>query len=364
MARPKFWGPAESECAYFLGAMRVHEVKAAAREWVLEHGSKTPGFVGAYIAGSANAMPDDAEYPYTSDLDIMLVLEDPGEALKPGKFIYRGALLEASYLARSALGSPEEVLESVVFGGALRAPGIVLDPTGLLTSLHAVVSREYVRRKWVRARCERTMERLVGARGLAESAPLHDQVTAAAFTAGIMCYPPLAAALRDLTVRKRYVASREVLGKYGMPEVHEELLAVAGCAGMERGRVEHHLEGMTQAFDEAKRVRKTPYRFGSDISDAARPISVGGSRELIERGLHREAVFWLVATHCRCRHIFAADAPELLGRFDPMLLELAADVGIDTFERRRARFREIAAYLPRLRKVTEEIMQANREIQG
>src|SRR5688500_2696485 len=149
--------------------MRVRDVKAAAREWVLEHGCKTPGFIGAYIAGSANTMPDDAEYPYTSDLDIMLVLEDPGEALKPGKFIYRGALLEASYLAQSALASPEAVLESVVFGGALRAPGIVLDRTGLLTSLHEVVSREYVRRKWVRVRCERTLERLVGAHGLDES---------------------------------------------------------------------------------------------------------------------------------------------------------------------------------------------------
>ena len=343
--------------------MRAGEVKAAAREWVIEHGSKTPGFVGAYIAGSAHALPDDAEYPYTSDLDIMLVLEDPGEALKPGKFIYRGALLEASYLARDVLASEEAVLESAIYGGALRAPGIVLDPTGMLTALNEVASREFARRKWVRVRCESAIERLVGARGLRESEPLHEQVTAAAFTAGIMCYPPLVAALRNLTVRKRYVALREVFLEYGRPDVYEALLEVAGYAEMSRARVEHHLEGMTQAFDAAARVRRTPYRFGSDISEAARPISVDGSRELIERGLHLEAVFWLVATHCRCRHIFAADAPELLERFDPVLQELTAELGIETFEQRQARFREVEAFLPRLREVTEEIMAANPEIQ-
>ena len=348
--------------------MRVHEVKAAAREWVLEHGQKTPGFVGAYVAGSANSMPDDAEYPYTSDLDIMLVLEDPGDALKPGKFIYRGALLEASYLAREQLRDEETVLRSTVFATSLRTPSILLDPTGMLTALHRAVAREFARRKWVRTRCEAALERIPSSvrqlveEGALEAMPLHEQSTATAFTAGIMCFAPLAAALQNLTVRKRYVAAREALARYGRLDVHEELLALLGCAQMERARVEHHLAGMTEAFDAASRVRKTPYRFGSDISEAARPISVDGSRELIERGLHREAVFWLVATHGRCRHILAADAPEQLERIDPLLMELLADLGIDTVEARVARLQAVAAYQPRLREVTEQIMAANPQI--
>jgi hypothetical protein len=349
--------------------MRVREVKAAAREWVLERGQKTPGFVGAYVAGSANRQPDDAEYPSTSDLDIMLVLEDPGDALKPGKFNYRGALLEASYVAREQLAAEESVLKSAVFATALRDPSILLDPTGMLTTLHQVVAHEFARRTWVRARCEAALERishsvrqLVEERAL-DAMPLHDQSTATAFTAGIMCFPPLAAALKNLTVRKRYVAAREVLARYGRPDVHEELLALLGCAQMSRGRVEHHLAGMTEVFDAASGARRTAYRFGSDISAAARPISVDGSRELIERGLHREAVFWLVATHGRCRHILAADAPELLERSDPLLLELLADLGIETLEKRRARLQAVIAYLPRLREVTEHIMATNPEIQ-
>jgi hypothetical protein len=346
------------------GTMRVHEVKAVAREWVLEHGQKTPGFVGAYIAGSANVLPDDAEYPATSDLDMMLVLEDPGDALKPGKFIYRGALLEASYLDRSMLSPPEAVLESATFAWSFRRPSVILDPTGMLRALHEVVAREFARRRWVRARCERALERIgSSAQQSNDEAPLHDQVTASAFTAGITCFPLLAAALKDATVRKRYVAAREVLARYERLDFHEELLALLGCAEMARARVEHHLEGVTRAFDAAKRARKTPYRFGSDISDAARPISIDGSRELIERGLHREAVFWLAATYGRCRHILSVDAPELLPELDADYRELMVDLRIESREQRSARREDILAFLPRLTNVTQEILAANPEIE-
>jgi hypothetical protein len=56
-------------------------------------------------------------------------------------------------------------------------------------------------------------------------------------------------------------------------------------------------------FDTAKAVIKTPFSFASDISDAAGPIAIDGSRELIERGLHREAVFWIVVTYSRCQKV-------------------------------------------------------------
>ncbi|HXI17855.1 MAG TPA: hypothetical protein VNM48_15950, partial [Chloroflexota bacterium] len=152
--------------------------------------------------------------------------------------------------------------------------------------------------------------------------------------------------------------------EYGRLDFQEPLLGLLGCAAMERERVEHHLNGVTAAFDAASRVTiKTPYRFASDISDAARPISIEGSRELIERGLHREAVFWLAATYGRCRTIFAADAPELLPRFDPSYRELLADLDIDSFEDRRLRCGEVEAFLPRVWEVAEEIMAANPDIE-
>src|SRR5690349_20171440 len=138
--------------------MRAGDVKEAGRQWVLEQGRHTPGFVGAYFTGSVNWLPDDAPFPATSDLDVHLVLDDPGDALKPGKFIYRGVLLEASCIARDQLRSSEAVLSSGQLAGAFRASAVILDPTGTLTALQEVVSREYARRHWVRARCERAAE--------------------------------------------------------------------------------------------------------------------------------------------------------------------------------------------------------------
>jgi hypothetical protein len=344
--------------------MRAGDVKAAGRQWVLEQGRHTPGFVGAYFTGSVNWLPDDAPFPATSDLDIHLVLEDPGDALKPGKFVYRGVLLEASYIARDQLHSPEAVLSSGQLAGAFRASAVILDPTGTLTALQEVVSREYTRRHWVRARCERAAEAVrAGARSLDAAAPLHDQATTCVFVAGITTFVLLAAGLQNLTVRKRYAAARDLLVAYGKLDFQEPLLALLGCEVMSRQRVEQHLDGMTTAFDTAKLVAKTPYRFASDISDAARPISVDGTRDLIESGLHREAVFWIAATYGRCRTILAADAPDLLPRLDADYRALLADLGIDSLADRQARCRAIEAFLPRVWEVAEEILVANPEIQ-
>jgi len=309
-------------------------------------------------------MAGDAEVPATSDLDVYVVLDDPGEALKPGKFIYDGALLEGSYIAREAVRSPEAVLGSAHLAGGFRTRNIILDPSGELTALQEVVSREFAKRKWVRTRCENAVRGPRSAtRSLDESAPLHDQVTGCAFAAGVTTFIPAIAALRNPTVRKRYVASREVLDEYGRLEFQEALLTLLGCAQMGRERVQKHLEWMTAAFDAAAAVRKTPYRFGSDISEAARPISVDGTRELIERGLHREAVFWIVATYGRCRTILEKDGPELLERFDPGYRELMADLGIASFEERMERCRQVEDFVPRVMEVAEAIMAANAEIE-
>ncbi len=248
--------------------------------------------------------------------------------------------------------------------GAFRTPGVILDPSGDLAALQAAVAREYAQRRWVRARCEHAMAAVRNiAQSLDAAAPLHDQVTACVFAAGVTTHVVLVAGLKNPTVRRRYAAVRELLAEYGQLDFHERLLGLLGCAAMDQQQVERHLNAMTTAFDAASIVRKTPYRFGSDISDAARPLSIDGSRELIEHGLHREAVFWIAATYSRCRHIFATDAPELLARFDRGYQELLAGLGLESFAERRLRCQEIEAFLPHLWEVAEEILAANPAIE-
>jgi hypothetical protein len=344
--------------------MLVRQAKEVARQWVGAEGSQTPGFQGAYFAGSANWLADDAGFPATSDLDINLVVDGPLPPLKLGKFAYRGVLLEVTYLPREALRSPEAVLGRYHLAGGFRTRSIISDPSGALTALQDAVAREYAQRRWVRARCEQAADGVRNyARALDEAQPLHDQVSSCLFAAGVTTHVLLVAGLKNPTVRRRYAAARELLAEYGRLDFQEELLALLGCAKMDYSRVERHLAAMAEAFDAAKVAIRTPYRFGSDIGDSARPIAIDGSRELIERGLHREAVFWIAATYSRCRTILAVDAPQLIARFDPGYRELLADLGLASFADRQRRGEQVVAQLPRVWEVAEAIMAANPAIE-
>ncbi len=63
--------------------MTVSEARALAARWVAEHAASTPGFAGALLGGSVAWSPAHAELPATSDVDVMVVTDDPGAAPGP-----------------------------------------------------------------------------------------------------------------------------------------------------------------------------------------------------------------------------------------------------------------------------------------
>jgi len=345
--------------------MLVKDAKAIAREWITQEAAKLPGFYGAYFAGSTNWLPDDAPLPVGSDVDVMVVLDDPNPPIKIGKFVYRGVLLEVSYLPGDRLQSPEQVLGDYHLAGGLRTPSVVLDPTGRLTELQAAVAKDFAKRQWVVRRCEQARDKvLTNLRRLDGSAAFHDQVTSWLFPTGVTTHVLLTAGLKNPTVRLRYLAARELLAAYDRLEVYPALLALLGCAQMSRARVERHLAALTEVFDVAKTLVKTPFFFASDISDEARPIAIDGSRALIERGDPREAVFWIVATYARCLTALAHDAPgEVQDRFVSGFRELLGDLGIESVADLQRRSEQVIGFLPRLWEVTEAILAANPEIE-
>ncbi|MGH2355881.1 MAG: hypothetical protein ACRDJN_30090 [Chloroflexota bacterium] len=345
--------------------MIVKQAKDVARQWVIEEGSSTPGFCGAYHAGSTNWLPDDAALPATSDVDVMVVLADPNPPGKPGKFIYRDVLLEVSYLPRDRLQSPNLILGDYHLAGSFRTPSVILDPSGQLTTLQAAVSRDFARRQWVSKRCQHARNRVLDyLQSMDESAPLHDQIMAWLFAAGITTHVLLVAGLKNPTVRRRYVAARELLVDYGSAEFYAALLELLGCARMGQVRVAQHLAVLAAVFDVTKAVVKTPFPFASDISDVARPIAIDGSRELIERGCHREAIFWMAVTYSRCLKALSHDAPgEIKERFSLGYRQLLGDLGITSFADLQQRCAQVKGLLPRVWEVAEAIMAANREIE-
>lgn len=343
--------------------MLVKEAKTIAHRWVTEEAVNLPSFAGAFYHGSTNWLPDDAVLPATSDLDIMVVFADP-PAVKLGKFIYQGVLLEVSYLASEQLRSAETVLGQYHLAGSFHRASVIADPTGTLTQLQVAVAAGYAQRSWVYRRCEDARSRILGnLASIKADTPFHDQVTSWLFGTGVTTHVLLVAGLRNPTVRRRYVAVRELLADYGYLDCHEKLLALLGCATMEKTQVEGHLAALTAIFDVAKTVIKTPFFFASDLNDLSRPIAIDGSRELIEQGLHREAIFWIVATYCRCLKVLYHDAPEQYAQFLPEFQRLLADLDVTSFTGLQQRGEAVKTFLPELWVVAEAILAANPQIQ-
>lgn len=346
--------------------MLVKQAKAVAREWVSAEAARMPGFRGAFFHGSTNWLTDDAPQPTTSDLDIMVVLASPTPPNKLGKFMYRNVMLEVSYLSRDELPSAEVILGLSHLAGSLGTASIIMDPSGELSRLQAAVAKDYAKRRWVRQRCEHAQAKILNNLGaLDETAPFHDQVIPWLFATGVTTHVLLAAGLKNPTVRLRYVAVRELLAEYGRLDFYETLLELLGCRRMTRLRAAKHLDALAAVFDAAKTVVKTPFFFASDISDIARPIAIDGSRQLIEHGDHRAAIFWIVATYSRCQKVLDHDASvELQDRFSPGYRQLLGDLGITSFADLRRRGAQVEALLPAVWEVAEAIMAANPEIEA
>ncbi|MET1074847.1 MAG: hypothetical protein ABWY11_19520 [Umezawaea sp.] len=141
------------------------------------------------------------------------------------------------------------------------------------------------------------------------------------------------------------------------PPVYRELLEQLGCADWTPAQTTHHLDRLTTTFDLTTRAARTPLFFSTDLTPAARPIAVDGTRELIDAGDHREAVFWMVVTATRCHTALALDAPSAHEEALPAFTDLLADLGITTTADLRARADRTLAHLPELRATAEDLMR-------
>jgi hypothetical protein len=341
------------------GVVLVGEARDVARQWVVEQGSRTPGFAGAFFHGSINWLADDNVLPATSDVDVMLVIDDPRPAAKPGKCVYQDVLLEVSLLPSDRLRSPEDVLGTYNLAGSFHVPSVILDPTGGLTALQAAVATGYAERRWVRRRCLDARDKILHGYAWNSGDLWPDQVVSWLFPAGITTHVLLVAGLKNPTVRRRYLAARALLTEYGQLDLYEELLALLGCATMTSQRAAQHLTALAEAFDAAAAVITSPFFFAADISPIGRTVAIAGSQELIARGDHREAVFWMVATYSRCQTIFHHDAAHLESRFARGYHDLLADLGIETVADLERRIGEVREFVPRVWEAAEAIMAAN-----
>ena len=344
--------------------MTAGQAREAARRWIAEEARGIAGFCGAYTAGSTNWLDDDAEMSVTSDVDVMVLVDD-GMAAGRRKFRYGGALLEVTYLRKEQFALSEQVLRDYRVAPGFQTAKVLVDPSGELTRLRAEVSPNFAKWRWVRERCAHARREVAGKLESAENAAVQeDQAMACLFAAGITTHILLTSGMKNPTVRTRYVALRELLAEYGCGDFHEALLELLGAARIDGERARRRLAALVRAFDAAKDAMKTAFVFSADISDCCRANAIDGSAEMIERGLHREAMFWIGVTHCRCRKILVRDAPgEVARKFEDGFRELIGDLGLADGVAVRRRCADIERMLPRVWDVAEKIMEWNGEIE-
>ena len=338
--------------------MYIAHARELARQWVDQVGRNVPGYQGAWIAGSTTTMPDREVLPPTSDLDIMVVLSNVDVSDKRGKFRYHAVLLEVTYISRDEIRSPEHVLGHYHLAGSVRNGLLLDDPSGLLTALQADVVRDFASRVWGARRSEMARDVVLSRLdAVVEGLPFEQQVMSWLFATGGLPHVLLVAGLRNPTVRKRYVAARELLDSYGEHELYAALIDLLDPVSVSPERLSHHVDVLEKAFDAASTVVRTPFPFAADISTEARAVAIDGSRELIAKGDHREAIFWIVATFARCQIILHADAAtEIAGTWDVEFLDLMADLGIRSFADLRMRGEAVRHMLPRVWSVSESII--------
>lgn len=344
--------------------MRVHEARAQARDWVDREVSDTPGFLGAFLTGSTQwRAPDDAHRP-SSDVDVRVVIDAEEAPPDRKKARYSDILLEAAFVTRAELGSLNEILQNPYLSGSLYRPVLLADSDGVLAALGERVTREFVRRPRVLDRSA-AMEALSRQRLTRIDQPetVPEQVTCWLFGTGVTTMVLLAAGLRNLTVRRRYAESRELLALHGRLDFHEEMLGWLGCAEMSAARVREHLLALSEAYDSVAAHLDPSFRFAADLRPDARPIAIDGTREMIDEGLPREAVFWLVSTYSRCLQGLRSDAPAAVRALcDRGFRAVLSDLGIESSDDLQKRAEHVLRCFPRLQSVAADIIEGTPEI--
>lgn len=345
--------------------MNVAQVKEVACQWVVENASQEPRFYGAYFGGSINGMQDNAIFPSTSDIDVQIVLAGSDVPGNTDKFLYHDVLLETAYQSSDQFQSPEKILGDYTKACHFATSNVILDPLGQLTKIQEVVSQDYAKRTWVYKRCEHARDELLSSlEWLNESEPLHDQVFFWLYTASIAPHIILVAGLKNPTVRKCFMAARNVLADYDQLQIYDSMLDILGVTKFTRAQAEFHLAALIEAFDASKQYVKTPFFLSTNISDLARPLLVDGTRELIEIGYHREAMFWIMVIFSCCQKILFNDAPEdVQNKFAPAFRFLLKELGIYSSTDLQKRNQLNRETLPRVWSAAEQIVTTNPEIQ-
>jgi hypothetical protein len=356
--------------------LTVGEAKMAARAWVREEAAGIPGFVGAYLAGSILTKSDADTFPETSDVDLSIVVDsavpnpiiEPANSFSPRKLLYRGLILEPSYLSWEAVKDPEAVLSNMYLAAPFAGACILSDPRGEIDRIHRAVEPEFARRRWIRKRCAHAAEAAFWHCDLSAAAPplpvydpLFFKITALLLGALTASCIPVLAGLGNLTMRRGFIVARSMLLNYGMDDPAEGLLRIIGSTNVSRAEAERCLEELEVTFDAAVALPHPTFAMDCNVSAKGRRLAIDGCRELLDDH-HREAMFYIAFMRGIVQNILLHDEdPARSERFFRGYWSLLRSLEIRSFEDATNRAGELRSAVPVLLAAAEEILERNPE---
>jgi hypothetical protein len=271
----------------------VHAVVAIVREWVELHARQLPDFAGAYLWGGITALPAEAPFHLYRDVDVVVV-RTAGAPDDDEEVLYRGLSLEIIPKNLDEHQDAQAVLADPSAGPNLATTQILADPTGILTPLHEAVAAAYGQRRWVQARC--AAEQALAAEGLAamhRATTPAERLDAVRALLGALSGLLAVAHLKRPTTRRTLTLLGELLAAQGRVDLHEAALRIMGSAQLSVGDVQALHAQIISAFDRAAVVNRTPVPYGFAIQLHLRPYYMEATKELIDEGHHREAIYWI-----------------------------------------------------------------------
>ncbi len=336
------------------------EAARLAEAFVRAEAARYPGFFGAYLAGSILQLTAADTLPDGSDVDVVLVFEDP--AVYPhNKLEYGGILLEASALPASVFSDAETVLTTHYLAWAMAHGRILLDLSGTLLCRHREAAALWQSGKYLRARRDGFLTQLAeGAASCPQDAPLQDKVTAWAFGAGIATFPILTAAGKNCTVRRRFSAVRTVLDAYGEMEFYARLTALLTGPTCFAAQLAPHMEALEAVFRCAcaSTGPSETWRFRCEIRPALFGAAIEDTRRILRSPFPQDAVFWMLATFARCMTVLWMDDAVAWRAWLPALRAFLAVLGIHSDADFAARRAQLTALLPEIHALTERMLAA------
>lgn len=344
--------------------MLVREVKELVSEWVMNYGTTSPDFMGALFRGSITKMQDDDEFPMSSDVDLGFVFEHAIPDEIPKKTVLNGVSVGGLCWLIDRFKPVDKVLGDYRIGFSFQRANLIPGAKEPLVELTGEASREFPKRYWVNQRVEDAQAncaKYVESVYQAENA--FDQVMIWLWATGITCHIVLAAGMKNPTVRKRYLAARNVLSDFEMLDFYEALHRLQGSCDWDRFLTDKHFENATRVFDIACEAGPHPFPFGADICKQSRVSVIGGTKSLIDQGDHREAVYWIVATFARSLRILEhVGDQESLDEFRPSFDEMLSDLGLDSERDIFDRTERVKAAIPQVMDVAHAIMDRHKDI--